>query len=669
MFLGGNLIMNNSPKISVVMSCYNRENFVRDAIESILNQTYTDFEFIIIDDCSTDKTPEIIQEYADKDNRIVYIRNEENMDYNYNLRKGFKLAKGEYIARMDDDDISLPERFEKQVSYLDEHPDITVLGSLIDIFGELKIESWVKETDPDVLNILMNFQNPMCHPSVMIRKSFLEENDLTYSPKELYAEEYDLWKNIILKGGKLANLPEKLVRYRVHKKTVTHKDNTGKIQQETAERVRKQLLTRFFNDKEYESIKDKLVMYPFECNNKKVLWQTLESMKARNNGVLSNDAIEYVKSKYCGIPSDIDIFFASDDNYAQHMCVAMTSILINSLPVETFNFHILDGGISDKNKKQIEKIKKIKNSTIEYIKIDNSFFANCPINPELHNITKHSYYRYLISKLKPDLDKCFYFDSDLLVMDSLNEFWNTDLEDNFVAAAEDLWMEVHRYYKNVYDLNCSFNAGVLLINNNLWKTNNISNKLFETTSYFANKNLIRFVDQDILNVVCYNKVKYVSPIYNLQQTAYFATQHSLYTEAEMETAKAHTVIIHYSGNIKPWHKGCLHPLWKKYYEYLKLSPYKAQYYLYKINKILLSIPKFLFSIKKSETRKRIKVLGVKINTKRKKTKLGLIYDKLEEQSDILNKLHKTLEKQNKQIIELKNKFLESEKEILNQKKG
>ena len=157
MFLGGNLIMNNSPKISVVMSCYNRENFVRDAIESILNQTYTDFEFIIIDDCSTDKTPEIIQEYADKDNRIVYIRNEENMDYNYNLRKGFKLAKGEYIARMDDDDISLPERFEKQVSYLDEHPDITVLGSLIDIFGELKIESWVKETDPDVLNILMNF--------------------------------------------------------------------------------------------------------------------------------------------------------------------------------------------------------------------------------------------------------------------------------------------------------------------------------------------------------------------------------------------------------------------------------------------------------------------------------------------------------------------------------
>ncbi len=307
-----NFIMNANPKISVVMSCYNRESYVRDAIESILNQTYTDFEFIIIDDCSTDKTPEIIQEYADKDNRIIFIRNQENMDYNYNLRKGFKIAKGEYIARMDDDDISLPERFEKQVSYLDQHPDITVLGTFIKTFGELEIESWITETDSDVLNVLMNFHNPMCHPSVMIRKSFLQEHDLTYSPKELYAEEYDLWKNIILNGGKLANLPEELVRYRTHKNNISQV--RWNIQQETAYRVSKQLLTRFFNDKEYKRIKDKFVMYPFECNNKKLLWQTLESMKARNNGELSNDAIEYVKSKYCGIPSDMHIFFAKITN-------------------------------------------------------------------------------------------------------------------------------------------------------------------------------------------------------------------------------------------------------------------------------------------------------------------------------------------------------------------
>ena len=87
-----------------------------------------------------------------------------------------------------------------------------------------------------------------------------------------------------------------------------------------------------------------------------------------------------------------------------------------------------------KIKKKLKKSKN-KNCTIEYIKIDNSLFINCPINKELPGITKHTYYRYLISKLKPDLDKCFYFDSDLLVMDSLNEFWNTDLKDNFVAKS------------------------------------------------------------------------------------------------------------------------------------------------------------------------------------------------------------------------------------------
>ena len=121
----------NTPKISVVMSCYNRAEYSKLAIESILNQTYKDFEFIIIDDCSTDNTADVIQEYADKDERIVFIKNKQNMDYNYNLRKGFEIAKGEYIARMDDDDISMPERFEKQVEYLDKHPEITVLGTFI----------------------------------------------------------------------------------------------------------------------------------------------------------------------------------------------------------------------------------------------------------------------------------------------------------------------------------------------------------------------------------------------------------------------------------------------------------------------------------------------------------------------------------------------------------
>ena len=111
-----------SPMISVIMSTYNRENYLPAAMESILNQTYTDFEFIIIDDASTDNTAKLLQEYQEKDSRIVVISNPQNLGYNKNLTTGFKLAKGKYLARMDDDDISLPTRFEKQVDFLEKTP-------------------------------------------------------------------------------------------------------------------------------------------------------------------------------------------------------------------------------------------------------------------------------------------------------------------------------------------------------------------------------------------------------------------------------------------------------------------------------------------------------------------------------------------------------------------
>ena len=117
------------PKISVVMAVYNGERHLREAIDSILNQTFADFEFVIIDDASTDRSGRILQEYAGKDKRIVIIGNETNMGLSKSLNKGIRLTKGEYIARMDADDISFPDRFEKQVKFLDDHNDIGILGT------------------------------------------------------------------------------------------------------------------------------------------------------------------------------------------------------------------------------------------------------------------------------------------------------------------------------------------------------------------------------------------------------------------------------------------------------------------------------------------------------------------------------------------------------------
>lgn len=267
-----------SPMISVIMSTYNRENYLPVAMESILNQTYTDFEFIIIDDASTDNTAKLLQEYQEKDSRIVVISNPQNLGYNKNLTTGFKLAKGKYLARMDDDDISLPTRFEKQVDFLEKNPDITVVGTFIEIFGNNPMKSWCMLTDWDELAVAMNFYNPICHPSVMIRNSFLKEHHLAYDPEVLYAEEYDLWKNIIFLGGKLANIPEVLLKYRSHLQNVSQKKDTSKIQTDFANSIRNQLLSRMFSKTKIAELNKKLIYYPFDCNKKKILEETLNTL-------------------------------------------------------------------------------------------------------------------------------------------------------------------------------------------------------------------------------------------------------------------------------------------------------------------------------------------------------------------------------------------------------
>ena len=119
----------SAPKISVIMPTYNSESFLRESIDSILNQTFKDFELIVIDDCSTDSSLKIIKEYKRKDNRIFFLKNDKNLGHNKTRNKGLKIAKGKYIAILDSDDISLEKRLEIQYAYLEKNPHIFLVGS------------------------------------------------------------------------------------------------------------------------------------------------------------------------------------------------------------------------------------------------------------------------------------------------------------------------------------------------------------------------------------------------------------------------------------------------------------------------------------------------------------------------------------------------------------
>ena len=157
-----------SPRISVLMPAYNSEQYVAESIESILNQTFTDFEFIIINDGSTDNTAKIIDEYAKRDERIKFVNNSKNKGLIGVLNEGLNLARGEYIARMDSDDISLPTRFERQIAYMELHPKCGVLGTWFQMFGNAS--NIVRH--PKRINLLNLLRDQhVGHPTVMIRKS------------------------------------------------------------------------------------------------------------------------------------------------------------------------------------------------------------------------------------------------------------------------------------------------------------------------------------------------------------------------------------------------------------------------------------------------------------------------------------------------------------------
>ncbi len=222
-------------KISVIMPAYNAEQYIAQAIESILNQTFTDFEFIIINDGSSDKTAEIIKSYKDK--RINFIDNKKNQGLIAVLNQGLAISNGEYIARMDSDDISLPERFEKQVKYLDAHPEIGVLGTSIIQFGEhTKEQEVIKKPKITYLDIVLCC--PVVHPSAMIRKSILDKYNLRYNPDYQHAEDYYLWSQAI-KYTNITNLKDVLLKYRYHDKNVSIVYNTtqNKIAQKISDEM------------------------------------------------------------------------------------------------------------------------------------------------------------------------------------------------------------------------------------------------------------------------------------------------------------------------------------------------------------------------------------------------------------------------------------------------
>lgn len=201
-------------KVSIILPVYNAALTLFDAIDSIINQTYNDWELLIINDGSVDRTEEIILSF--KDSRIKYIKNDINRGLIYSLNRGLSIANGEYLARMDADDISEPTRIEKQVVFMDSHPNIIICGTQITYFGT-KSSDYTKlkfPTNNTKLKDMLAFSTCFAHPTVMIRRSVMEFSGIIYDFNYKNAEDYNLWIDL-MDFGEYANLQERLLKYRV----------------------------------------------------------------------------------------------------------------------------------------------------------------------------------------------------------------------------------------------------------------------------------------------------------------------------------------------------------------------------------------------------------------------------------------------------------------------
>lgn len=233
------------PTVSVLMSVYNGEPYLAAAVQSILDQTLADFELLIVDDGSTDASPIMLAEFESLDRRIRILRNNRNVGLSESLNRGLREARASFIARMDADDISDPRRFERQVAFLTDRPDVDVLGSWLQVFGGQTV--WERPAGHHDLHALLCFETCFYHPTVMFRRERGARSRLgdaiAYDPAQTHAEDYGLWVRLALDhGARFANIEEPLVSYRIHPASVSRVHTSAQVQ--TAQAIRRSQLER-----------------------------------------------------------------------------------------------------------------------------------------------------------------------------------------------------------------------------------------------------------------------------------------------------------------------------------------------------------------------------------------------------------------------------------------
>ncbi len=278
-----------------------------------------------------------------------------------------------------------------------------------------------------------------------------------------------------------------------------------------------------------------------------------------------------------------NICYSSDDNYAPYMGISMSSVLKNAIDKDKYFFHILDGGISEKNKKKLSQI----TGNIRYYEIEKSEFDG--FSPNRAYVSLNTYYRFLIPELFDNsINKCLYLDCDTLVLGDLTDIFCEQIDGYSALVVEDEGSLTQIKRLNLPEENNYFNAGVMMFN--LQELRNFDFKNDCMNFYRNNKEIICLEDQDVLNCILNGKCKFISLRYNANNRIFTGNElENFYTEEEIKETKQNPVILHFTDCIKPWNENCTHPLKNAYYRYWLNSPWKQEYYFYLIKRLFYPI--------------------------------------------------------------------------------
>ena len=536
--------------ISVIIPVYNCEAHIEEAVVSILNQTFENFEIICVDDCSSDKSLEKIENIRNIDNRIKLFKNNTNLGIartlNICIEKVDLCAK--YIVRMDADDVSLRTRLQEQWDYMESNPDVDISGAWVETFGERK-EKKIRRYPENHCDIISHFSKYNCiwHPTVIAKAGFFRENDLRYDP--MYkAEDYELWARSYVKyGAKFGNIQKVLLNYRTHSKQLTV-ENLDAFELE-------EITDMFFEEKldHFESQIDKQ--------------NSLQPFRQTNN---------------------VPIVMATDNNYAKYLSVATQSILQNSSELNNYDIVVLDGGVDAAVKNLLlSQIEEFENFSLRFVSMDDYIdLIGGELFYESDHISVASYYRLFISNVMACYEKCLYLDLDVILNDDVANLYSYDLEGKVMGVCEDIGTLIARNQSEDFDLYLKgeldltehdryFNAGVLSISVPDFKR-------YQRDFFVLLKKLKvpRCHDQDILNSVLRGQVKYIDAKWNYMwnvlnlanySCGFYLCEKEIKYLRELRENNSYC-LVHYADRVKPWFNSKF-PEASLFWDYARETPY------------------------------------------------------------------------------------------------